>query len=67
MLLGWVAIALGRQGPEAIDQTWSGVPRIDNVIDVAAGCGAVGVGKFVGILLGQPGSLRLGILGRPDS
>ena len=44
--LGGIAVPLGPEGPERVDQPGPGVARIDHVVDVAAGRRGVGMGEL---------------------
>src|SRR5438034_5007557 len=50
MLLGRIAVPLGRQGGERPDEPGPGVPRVDDVVHVAAPRCEIRVGEFLPVL-----------------
>src|SRR2546426_5025199 len=50
MLLGRIAVPLGRQGGERPDEPGPGIPRVDDVVHVAAPRCEIRVGEFLPVL-----------------
>src|SRR5207247_7458718 len=52
MLLRRVAVSLGRESGERLDQAGPRVPRVDDVVQVPAGRGLIGMRELLTVLVG---------------
>src|SRR5436190_20764886 len=52
MLLGRIPAALGLEGEQRLDQPWPRVPRIDDVVEVAARRRLIRVRELVAVVVG---------------
>ncbi len=66
MLLGRIPIPFTSEHPESLDEPGSGVPRIDDVVDVAPRGRRVGMSELAGVLGNEPISGCRRILGPGD-